>query len=186
MNRIDQLFDNLDAWRHLPSYQLERRADAFFSIYLARILETKYGEEIEGLIPEFPVRIGTLQPDLETNQSFKIDYLAKTTFINWDQIGKRWAEFENGTIGNDRFPPYTLNFVPISLDRFPLEDGISTDAKMAWVEPISSVNGSNIDWSVNVFRDGTKLKWNADGTYDLEPGANNLGVLVQAKVNNIP
>ncbi|NQT74231.1 MAG: PKD domain-containing protein [Chloroflexi bacterium] len=114
----------------------------------------------------------------------KIDYLAKTTFINWDQIGVRWAELENGTIGNDRFPPYQLNFVPINLDRFPLEDGISTDAKVAWIEAVSSVNGANIDWNTKVFRDGTLLKWNADGSYDLEPGANNLGIVVYAKANN--
>jgi hypothetical protein len=77
MNRIDQLFDHMDEWRHLPSYQLERRSDIFFSVYLCSILEVKFGEEIEGIIPEFPVRIGTIQPEARTNRSFKIDYLAK-------------------------------------------------------------------------------------------------------------
>ena len=67
----------MDEWRHLPSYQLERRADIFFSLYLRSILEAKFGEEIEGIIPEFPVRIGTIHPKVKTNQSFKIDYLAK-------------------------------------------------------------------------------------------------------------
>jgi hypothetical protein len=32
---------------------------------------------MEGIIPEFPVRIGTIQPGARTNRSFKIDYLAK-------------------------------------------------------------------------------------------------------------
>lgn len=77
MDRIKQLFDNMDRWRHLPSYQLERRADAFFSMYIPEVLAEKYGVEIEGLIPEFPVRIGTIYPNVNTNQSFKIDYLAK-------------------------------------------------------------------------------------------------------------
>ncbi len=27
MKQIDTLFDQMDAWRHLPNYQLERRAD---------------------------------------------------------------------------------------------------------------------------------------------------------------
>ncbi len=77
MSRIDQLFDNMDAWRHLPAYQLERRADIFFSIYQPEILARKYRTEIEGIVPEFPVRIGTIYPEANTNQSFKIDYLAK-------------------------------------------------------------------------------------------------------------
>lgn len=37
-----------------------------------------------------------------------ICYYAKTAFIDWEQIGKRWIEMENKTIGNDRFPKYTL------------------------------------------------------------------------------
>ncbi len=31
---LDIIFRHLDHWRHLPSYQLERRADVFFSVYL--------------------------------------------------------------------------------------------------------------------------------------------------------
>jgi len=34
MKQIDTLFDRMDAWRHLPNYQLERRADIFFAMYL--------------------------------------------------------------------------------------------------------------------------------------------------------
>ena len=74
INRISEIFDNFDDWRHLPSYQLERRSDAFFSIYLGMILKETYAEEIQGIIPEFPVRIGTIYPKKSTNRSFKIDY----------------------------------------------------------------------------------------------------------------
>jgi len=35
---IDELFDKLDEWRSLPAYQLERRADIFFAIYLKDII----------------------------------------------------------------------------------------------------------------------------------------------------
>lgn len=76
MNPINRLFDNMDTWRHLPAYQLERRADIFFSIYLPEVLAEKYGAEIGGIVPEFPVHIGTIS-NIETNKSFKIDYLAK-------------------------------------------------------------------------------------------------------------
>jgi hypothetical protein len=75
-SQINQPFNNLDAWRHLPAYQLERRADIFFSLYLPAVLKTRFGLKHEPvLIPEFPCRIGTVYGN-ESNQSFKIDYLA--------------------------------------------------------------------------------------------------------------
>ncbi|MHB8136076.1 MAG: hypothetical protein ACYDH1_17850 [Anaerolineaceae bacterium] len=76
MNHINELFDNLDSWRHLPAYQLERRADIFFSIYMADIFFHHFGAPIAGLIPEFPVRVGTIYENA-INKSFKIDYLAR-------------------------------------------------------------------------------------------------------------
>lgn len=76
--KINQLFSQLDDWRHLPSYQLERRADIFFSLYLPEVLQKKFKLlEAPILIPEFPCRIGTVF-DSKSNQSFKIDYLAIT------------------------------------------------------------------------------------------------------------
>ena len=80
---IDQVFKNLDDWRHLPSYQLERRADIFFSLYLKEVLEKKFEGQPNGsklfdaLVPEFPLRIGTYDVKKEkSNQSTKVDYLA--------------------------------------------------------------------------------------------------------------
>ena len=43
MIHFNALFDRMDAWRHLPDYQLERRADLFFSLYLAEALQAKLG-----------------------------------------------------------------------------------------------------------------------------------------------
>ena len=77
MKQIDTLFDRMDAWRHLPNYQLERRADLFFSLYLPEVLEAKLGFPVaEQIAPEFPVRIGTIYPDIPINKSYKIDYVA--------------------------------------------------------------------------------------------------------------
>jgi hypothetical protein len=77
MDRPLQLFDRLDSWRHLPTYQLERRADIFFSLYLREALERKLGIEIHPqLIPEFPVHVPTIYRHETRNRSFKIDYLA--------------------------------------------------------------------------------------------------------------
>ncbi len=77
MKPIQTIFDRMDAWRHLPNYQLERRADLFFSLYLPEVLEAKLGCPVAPLIiPEFPVRKGTIYPDISNNQSYKIDYVA--------------------------------------------------------------------------------------------------------------
>jgi len=64
----------LDKWRYFPAYQLERRADIFFALYLKQIFSSKYGITIDYIIPEFPLRIGEII-DKEINESFKIDYL---------------------------------------------------------------------------------------------------------------
>ena len=77
MKQIDTLFDRMDAWRHLPNYQLERRADLFFSLYLPEVLEAKLGFPIsDQIVPEFPVRIGTIYPHISIDKSYKIDYVA--------------------------------------------------------------------------------------------------------------
>jgi hypothetical protein len=74
---VAEIFDRLDEWRRFPNYQLERRADIIFSLYLAEVLEARLGVPMRSeLAPEFPVRIGTIYPHLKTNASKKIDYLA--------------------------------------------------------------------------------------------------------------
>ena len=79
MSRINAIFDNMDVWRNLPAYQLERRADIFFSIYLPEILFYKFGAKVEGVIPEFPIRVGTIHHEIDINKSFKVDYFAKAS-----------------------------------------------------------------------------------------------------------
>jgi hypothetical protein len=70
-------FNLLDEWRHLPNYQLERRADVFFAIYLPKFLSQRLSWPIDSrLIPEFPARIGAVYPNIASNQSVKIDYVA--------------------------------------------------------------------------------------------------------------
>ncbi len=68
--RIAALFDRLDAWRHFPAYQLERRADIFFALYLREVIEGELGVEVaEPVIPEVPIK------HAHSAQSFKADYL---------------------------------------------------------------------------------------------------------------
>ena len=75
---IDKIFSFLNDWRRLPAYQLERRADIFFAVHLDKIFEATFNEEILTIIPEFPVRIGTIYPEIDINKSYKIDYAVFT------------------------------------------------------------------------------------------------------------
>ncbi len=68
---VGLLFDLLDRWRHLPAYQLERRADIFFALYLPGIVEHALGVKVDArVIPEFPIR------KEHSRRSTKVDYLA--------------------------------------------------------------------------------------------------------------
>ncbi|MFZ5517996.1 MAG: hypothetical protein ACOY90_15225 [Candidatus Zhuqueibacterota bacterium] len=71
---INYLFDTLEDWRHLPNYQLERRADIFFAIHLKTILKHTHNIDVKAIIPEFPIRIGSIYPDKHNNKSYKVDY----------------------------------------------------------------------------------------------------------------
>lgn len=76
MDPLDVLFRNLDRWRHLPSYQLERRADIFFSIYLKPLVEEFTGVPLEDeVVPELPIRRDLIWTDLPSSQSVKVDYV---------------------------------------------------------------------------------------------------------------
>ncbi len=72
MKDLTTLFNLLTDWRHLPAYQLERRADIFFALYLEDLL-TYCGYFSKGdhltVIPEFPAKQDHM------NLSDRIDYM---------------------------------------------------------------------------------------------------------------
>lgn len=77
--QIDNLFNLLDDWRHLPKYQLERRADIFFALYMKEIIEHAFpGAVIERkhIIPEFPLRKGVMNDQTpDDDRSTNVDYM---------------------------------------------------------------------------------------------------------------
>ena len=82
---VGDVFELLNRWRHLPFYSLETRAAPFFALFLRDVLSAKFGTEMHGtVIPEFPLRIGSLyttdeerkELDAGRNQSFNVDYVA--------------------------------------------------------------------------------------------------------------
>ena len=73
---IDKLFSLLDSWMLLPAYQLERRADIFFAIYLDKIIQAKFSQIVDFIVPEFPIRVGDTAETLSnSNRSYRIDYV---------------------------------------------------------------------------------------------------------------
>lgn len=71
-NKINAVFDRFDKWRNFSGYQLERRADIFFSFYIVEIVEKYIKDDSirisNVVIPEYPIKTK------ETDQSFSIDY----------------------------------------------------------------------------------------------------------------
>lgn len=77
MDNLSQVFRNLSKWSQLPNYQLERRIDIFFSIYLKELIKDAIGESVEELIlPEFPINKVNVCENIRKNESYKVDYLA--------------------------------------------------------------------------------------------------------------
>lgn len=76
MTDVSGLFALMDAWRHLPAYQLERRADVFFALYLRDFVAQKTGIDFDSrIVPEFPIKRDLIWPEKPGSSSVKADYL---------------------------------------------------------------------------------------------------------------
>jgi hypothetical protein len=75
-----EYFEMMIEWKKLPAYRAEPRIDSLIGYYLDSILKDFLKIEIKGIIPEFPLRIGTLKPAMKDNnsgdRSYKVDFLA--------------------------------------------------------------------------------------------------------------
>jgi len=60
---------------------------------------------VNGSFAPYPSALNAASSKINFDQ---IGYFAKTAYVDWAKITSRWAEFEAGTIGNDRFPNYRL------------------------------------------------------------------------------
>jgi hypothetical protein len=60
----------------LPNYQLERRADVLFSLYLPEVVSVKVGKDVFPImIPELPIHCGLIDEARVDMKSIKADYL---------------------------------------------------------------------------------------------------------------
>lgn len=55
MSVMYEVLRQLDEWRHLPAYQLERRVDVLFGMFLPKVIEKAFGVCVDDVIPEFPL-----------------------------------------------------------------------------------------------------------------------------------
>jgi len=63
-------FEMMIDWKKLPAYKTEPRIDSIIGYYLNPILSDYLKVDIEGIIPELPIRLGTVKPKHEnTNYS---------------------------------------------------------------------------------------------------------------------
>ena len=71
-------FTMLADWKKLPAYKAEPRIDSLIGYYLPSIFEEYFHESIVGVIPELPIRLGTVNPKHEgtnyADRSYKVDF----------------------------------------------------------------------------------------------------------------
>ena len=75
----EKYFDMLIDWKKLPAYRLETRIDSILGYYLSDILKAHLKRTVSLVIPEFPLRKGTLNPlnKLDQNRSEKADFYVR-------------------------------------------------------------------------------------------------------------
>ncbi len=118
----------------------------------------------------------------------EIGYFGKTTFINWPQIGTRWAQFQSGTIGNGLFPNYWLEIIVRNGNVNDLQDKMNADSDTLKVQTRCSCNwvlpGTDHSQRLDVYDTSGNLA--ASGvsqnkgiaTKLLKPGSNKFGFYI--------
>ncbi len=73
-------FNMMIDWKKLPAYKAETRIDSIIGFFLKSILEEYLKTNIDGIIPELPLRLGTINQKLENSKyadrSYKVDFFA--------------------------------------------------------------------------------------------------------------
>lgn len=81
---IKDYFDKLECWKCLPAYKLETRIDSIVGFALPEIIKDLKGYSVRTVIPELPLRVGTLEKLNEDekkkkeNRSYKVDFYILT------------------------------------------------------------------------------------------------------------
>lgn len=123
-----------------------------------------------------------------------VTYYAKTAYIEWDKIGKRWDELVNKTIGTvapNTFPAYTMEIKGTNLK---MKEGLSLAKDTLTVNVVCptseifyNVNGKHLI-GANVYdKDGKYIDKGTNkytSTTILKPGKNKLGYYIYSWLEN--
>lgn len=86
-------FEMLEDWKKLPAYRAEPRVDSLIGFYLLELVSEFSKDKIVGIIPELPIRLATLNPDLENtiyaDKSYKVDF-----YLQGDSGRNYFVEFK--------------------------------------------------------------------------------------------
>ncbi|HAS04992.1 MAG TPA: hypothetical protein DCR71_04490 [Dehalococcoidia bacterium] len=107
-----------------------------------------------------------------------IEYWAKSAIVDYQHINSRWQEVKSQTIGNDKFPAYTVLYKNKEGKYEELKDGHVTDTRL-----FDITIQSKISWVFSVFRDGVELSFDENYNIELIEGNNNLGIYIQGLIN---
>lgn len=145
---------------------------------------------------KFEPYIAQLNGHAASNPYPFVTWYAKTAYIEWDKIGKRYAELLDSTIGNKApniFPPYTI-WVKGKADS-QLKDGFTTDndTLRCMVECPTTARGFNVGgkwyiWYEMYDKNGNKIdvsEGSGKGYSILKPGLNKIGIYIYSKKTGV-
>lgn len=82
VSSVQSYFSVLRDWKRLPAYRAEPRVDSIVGFALPEVLLHNRNERVTLVIPELPLRIGSVQPQHEgksfSNKSYKVDFFVMT------------------------------------------------------------------------------------------------------------
>lgn len=104
-----EYFEMMIEWKKLPAYKAEPRIDSLIGYYLKNITSDFLKDKIVGIIPELPIRLGTVYKRHEgtnsADRSYKVDfYLLGESRLNY------FVEFKtDSTSRREKQDEYLLN-----------------------------------------------------------------------------
>ncbi len=76
--KFQNYFKTLKDWKRLPAYKLETRIDSIIGFFLPDIMQETLDVEVKGIIPELPLRVGTIHPEYNgkpmAERSYKVNF----------------------------------------------------------------------------------------------------------------
>ncbi len=99
------------------------------------------------------------------------------SFVSWEKVGAHWAEFDKKTVGDGRFPDYTLKLTDDRMGQYDIyQDAVTVDRKTISLRVDAAANLGLMLYRDFAWVNGTPQK---SITVNLKDGANQIGVFVQ-------